>query len=70
VSVQGLFDRGGSDHHVLGGRRRSHKVDIRRDREGGQRHRGAGVVGQDDEGGQGRDEQDGMVVLSVGRARW
>jgi hypothetical protein len=69
VSIQGLFDGGGGDHHVPRRRRRSHEVDIRRDREGGQKHGGAGVVGQDDQGGWGRDERDGVVVLSVGGAR-
>jgi hypothetical protein len=44
-------------------------VDIRRDREGGQKHRGAGVVRQDDQGGRGRDKQDSIVILLVGGAR-
>jgi hypothetical protein len=45
VSISRLFNRSGSDHHVSG-RRRSHDIDIRRDREEGEKHRGAGMVGR------------------------
>jgi hypothetical protein len=69
VLIQGLFDGSGGDHHIPRRRRRSHAVDIRRDQEGGQKHVGVGVVRQDDQGGRGRDERDGVVVLLVGGAR-
>jgi hypothetical protein len=68
VLVQGLFDRGGGDHHVSR-RRRGHDVDIRRDRENRGKHGGRRMVGHDDQRGWSRDERDGVVVLSVGGAK-
>lgn len=44
-------------------------MDIRRDREDGWEHGSARMVGHDDQGGWGRDEQDGVVVLSMGGTR-
>jgi hypothetical protein len=43
VSISRLFNRSSSDHYVSG-QRRSHNVDIRRDREEGEKHRGVGMV--------------------------
>jgi hypothetical protein len=43
VLISRLFDRSGGDYHVSG-RRRSYDVDIRRDREEGEKHKGAGIV--------------------------
>jgi hypothetical protein len=68
VSISRLFNGSGSDHHVSG-RRRSYDVDIRQDREEGEKHRGAGIVGRNNQGGRGRDKRDGMVVLLIGGTR-
>ena len=68
VSISRLYDGSGGDHHVSRGRD-SHEMDIRRDREEGQKHGGAGMVGGNDQGGRGRDERDGVVVSSMGGTR-
>ena len=68
VSISRLFDGSSGDHHVSRGRG-SHEMDIRRDREEGQKHGGAGMVGGNDQGGRGRDERDGVVVSSMGGTR-
>ena len=68
VSISRLFDGSSGDHHVSRGRG-SHEMDIRRDREEGQKHGGAGMVGGNDQGGRGRDERDGVVVSSMGGKR-
>jgi hypothetical protein len=68
VSISRLFDGSGGDHHVSG-RRRSHDMDIRRDREEGEKHGGAGMVGRNNQGRRGRDERDGVVVSSMGGTR-
>jgi hypothetical protein len=44
-------------------------VDIRRDREEEEKHRGVGIVRRNNQGGQGRDEQDSIVVSLIGRTR-
>lgn len=69
MSVQGLFNGGSRDHHVPRRRRRSHDVDVRRDRDDRENHGGRGMVGHDDQRGWSRDERDGVVVLSVGGAK-
>jgi hypothetical protein len=68
VSISRLFNGSGSDHHVSG-RRRSHNVDIRRDREEGEKHGGVGIVRRNNQGGRGRDKRDSMVVSSIGGTR-
>jgi hypothetical protein len=68
VSISRLFNRSGSDYHVSG-RQRSYDVDIRRDREEGEKHRGVGIVRRNNQGGRGRDERDGIVVSLIGGTR-
>ena len=68
VSISRLFDGSSGDHHVSRGRG-SHEMDIRRDREEGQKHGGAGMVGGNDQGGRSGDEWDGVVVSTVGGTR-
>jgi hypothetical protein len=68
VSISRLFNGSGSDHHVSG-RRRSHNIDIRRDREEGEKHRGTGMVRRNNQGRRGRDERDGVVISLIGGTR-
>jgi hypothetical protein len=44
-------------------------MDIRRDREEGQKHRGAGMVRSNSQGGRSGDEWDGIVIPSMGGKR-
>lgn len=44
-------------------------MDFRRDREEGQEHGGAGMVGRNGQGGRSGDEWDGVVVPSMGGTR-
>lgn len=68
MSISRLFDRSGGDYYVSR-RRGSYNIDIRRDREEGQKHRGVGIVGGNGQGRQSRDEWDSVVILSIGRRR-
>jgi hypothetical protein len=68
VSISRLFDGSSGDHHVSRGRG-SHDMDIRRDREEGQKHGGAGMVGGNSQGGRSGDEWDGVVIPSMGETR-
>jgi hypothetical protein len=44
-------------------------VDIRRDQEEEEKHRGVGIVRRNNQGGRGRDKRDSMVVSSIGGTR-
>ena len=55
MSISRLFDGSSSDHYVSR-RRGSHDMDIRRDREEGQKYRGVGIVRGNDQGGRSGDE--------------